>query len=258
MSALLGKRLPVQLSILLTLLLVLVFPAQAQAPAGGGLSLSLGSGAPGSPDMVVAIEILMLMTVLALAPALLIMATSFTRIIIVLHFIRQALGTQQLPPNQLLIGLALFLTFFIMKPALDDINATALQPYLDKQITQKEAFAAAQIPLKNFMLKQARTEDLALFLRMSRMQRPAQAADLPLSVIMPGFMISELRIGFQIGFLIYLPFLVIDMVVASVLMSMGMLMLPPIMISLPFKVLLFVLVDGWRLLIQSVIEGFRF
>jgi flagellar biosynthesis protein FliP len=241
------------------LLVLCTLTANAQIPSavGNGLSVSLGSGSPGSPDMVVAIEILMLMTVLALAPALLIMTTSFTRIIVVLHFIRQALGTQQLPPNQLLIGLALFLTFFIMKPALDDINANALQPYLDKQITQKEAFSAAQVPLKNFMLKQTRTEDLALFIKMSRMARPTKPSDLPMSVIMPGFMISELRIGFQIGFLIYLPFLVIDMVIASVLMSMGMMMLPPIMISLPFKVLLFVLVDGWSLLIQSVVAGFR-
>lgn len=236
--------------------LLLPLALQAQAPATPGISLSVGGGAGAGPDLVVAIEILFMMTLLALAPALLIMATSFTRIIVVLHFVRQALGTQQLPPNQLLIGLALFLTFFIMRPAFDEMNSQALQPYLDRQITQQEAFAIAQVPFKAFMLKQARTEDLALFVRLAKLDRPTSPDDLPISIIMPGFVISELRMGFQIGFLIYLPFLVIDLVVASILMSMGMMMLPPIMISLPFKVLLFVLVDGWNLLIRSVVEGF--
>jgi flagellar biosynthetic protein FliP len=242
-------------------LLLLAIPLMAQTPTPaavpGGLSLTVGAPLDQAPDMVVAIEILFFMTMLALAPALLILATSFTRIIVVLHFIRQALGTQQLPPNQLLIGLALFLTFFIMRPAFDRMNEEALQPYLNRDITQQEALAIAQVPFKEFMLRQARTEDLALFVRLSGIDRPQKAEDLPLSVVMPGFVISELRIGFQIGFLIYLPFLVIDLVVASILMSMGMLMLPPIMISLPFKVLLFVLVDGWNLLMRSLVEGFR-
>ncbi len=250
---------------LLSALLLLPALAWAQAsgatqatPAGpAGLTLSLGGGT-GSPDMVVAIEILFLMTLLALAPALLIMATSFTRIIVILHFVRQALGTQQLPPNQLLIGLALFLSLFIMKPSFDEMNTTALQPYLERQITQQEALKAAAIPFKRFMLEQAREEDLALFVRLSQTPRPSSPEELPLSVVMPGFMISELRIGFQVGFLVYLPFLIIDMVVSSVLMSMGMLMLPPIMISLPFKVLLFVLVDGWNLLVRSIVAGFTF
>ena len=242
-------------------LLLLALPAVAQAPgsAPSGLSISFGAGGQGaSPDFVVALEILLLMTLLALAPALLIMTTSFTRIIVVLHFIRQALGTQQLPPNQLLIGLALFLTFFVMRPAFDQMNQEALQPYLNGEITQREAFAIGQEPFKDFMLRQTRQEDLALFVRLANIDRPSTPEELPISVVIPGFVISELRVGFQIGFMIYLPFLVIDMVIASVLMSMGMLMLPPVMISLPFKVLLFVLVDGWNLLIRSVVEGFRF
>ncbi len=242
-------------------LFLLALPAIAQAPAAapGGLSISFGAGGQGaSPDFVVALEILLLMTLLALAPALLIMTTSFTRIIVVLHFIRQALGTQQLPPNQLLVGLALFLTFFVMRPAFDQMNQEALQPYLNGDITQKEAFVIGQQPFKDFMLRQTRQEDLALFVRLAHIDRPSTPEELPITVVIPGFVISELRIGFQIGFMIYLPFLVIDMVVASVLMSMGMMMLPPVMISLPFKVLLFVLVDGWNLLIRSVVEGFRF
>lgn len=237
------------------LLGALALPAAAQAP---GLTVSLGQGAAGGTDMVVALEILIMMTLLTLAPMLLILTTSFTRILVVLHFVRQALGTQQLPPNQLLLGLALFLTFFIMRPALDRANADALQPYLARQITQQVALERAIVPFKEFMLNQARGEDLALFVRLSGQPRPANADELPLSVIMPGFLISELRTGFQIGFLIYLPFLIIDMVVASVLMSMGMLMLPPVMISLPFKVLLFVLADGWNLLVRSLVEGFSF
>lgn len=238
------------------LLLVLALPGLAQAP-GPSLSLTVGGASSPKPDFVVAIEILFLMTLLALAPAILILGTSFTRILIVLHFLRQALGTQQLPPNQVLIGLSLFLTFFIMRPSFDRMNTEALQPYLAQQITQKEALAKAQVPFKNFMLQQARTEDLALFVRLAKLERPTRPADLPITVVMPGFLISELRMGFQIGFLIYLPFLVIDLVVASVLMSMGMLMLSPIMISLPFKILLFVLVDGWNLLVRSLVAGFR-
>jgi flagellar biosynthesis protein FliP len=238
----------------LLILLLMALPAAAQAP---GLSLQLGALPDSSPDLVVAVEILLLMTLLSLAPALLIMATSFTRIIVILHFIRQALGTQQLPPNQLLIGLALFLTFFIMRPTLNDMNAEALQPYLAREITQQEALVKAQVPFKAFMLRQARTEDLALFVRLSGISRPKSIDDLPLTVVLPAFMISELRVGFQVGFLVYLPFLIIDMVVASVLMSMGMMMLPPIMISLPFKVLLFVLVDGWNLIVRTMVEGFK-
>lgn len=207
-------------------------------------------------DVVVTIQILGLLTFLVLAPALLLMTTSFTRIIVVLHFLRQALGTQQTPPSQLLIGLALFLTFFIMSPTLKKVNDTAIQPYLAKEISQPEALKQATIPMKAFMLKQTRHEDLALFFKLGKYSRPQTAMDTPLVVLIPAFVISELRIAFQIGFLLYLPFLVIDMVVASVLLAMGMMMLPPIMISLPFKILLFVLVDGWFLVIQSVVMGY--
>ena len=207
-------------------------------------------------DVVVTIQILGLMTFMVLAPALLLMTTSFTRIIVVLHFLRQAMGTQQTPPSQLLIGLSLFLTFFIMSPSLKQVNDTALQPYLAKEINQAEALKKAAIPMKAFMLKQTRHEDLALFFKLGKFERPQTAMDSPLAVLIPAFVISELKMAFQIGFLLYLPFLIIDMVVASVLLAMGMMMLPPIMISLPFKILLFVLVDGWFLVIQSIVMGY--
>ena len=208
-------------------------------------------------DVVVTIEILALLTFLVLAPALLLMMTSFTRIIVVLHFLRQALGTQQTPPSQLLVGLALFVTFFIMSPTIKQINDQALQPYLAKTITQAEALKHAEVPMKTFMLKQTREQDLALFFKLGQYSRPQTPMDTPLVVLIPSFVISELRVAFQIGFLLYLPFLIIDMVVASVLLAMGMMMLPPVMISLPFKILLFVLVDGWTLVIQSVVMGYR-
>jgi len=208
-------------------------------------------------DVVVTLEILALLTFLVLAPALLLMMTSFTRIIVVLHFLRQALGTQQTPPSQLLIGLALFVTFFVMSPTIKQINDQALQPYLAKTITQAEALKHAEVPVKTFMLKQTREQDLALFFRLGQYSRPQTPMDTPLVVLIPSFVISELRVAFQIGFLLYLPFLIIDMVVASVLLAMGMMMLPPVMISLPFKILLFVLVDGWSLVIQSVVMGYR-
>lgn len=236
----------------------LLLPVLAQAQTGTLPKIVISvDQAQGGTDYVMILQILFIMTVLTLAPAILIMMTSFTRIIVVLHFIRQALGTQQLPPNQLLIGLALFLTFFVMRPAFQEINTEALQPYLNKSITQDEALANAQKPLKEFMLRQTREKDLALFVRLAHMDQPQAPADLPLTVIIPGFVISELRIAFEIGFLVYLPLLIIDMVVASILMSMGMLMLPPIMISLPFKIMLFVLVDGWNLLIYSLVAGFK-
>ncbi|OQX86251.1 MAG: flagellar biosynthetic protein FliP [Candidatus Latescibacteria bacterium 4484_7] len=204
----------------------------------------------------VAVEIVIALTVLSLAPAILIMLTSFTRIIVVFSFLRQALGTQQMPPSQLLIGLALFLTLVIMYPVFDEINSTALQPYLHNQIDQKTALEKGFAPLRKFMLLHAREKDIKLFLDMRGIKAPISPDELPATVVIPGFVISELRTAFQIGFLIYLPFLVIDLVVSSVLMSMGMLMLPPVMISLPFKILLFVLVDGWHLLVQSLVSGF--
>jgi len=203
------------------------------------------------------IQILVLLTALALVPTMLIMTTSFTRIVIVFSFVRNALGTQQMPPNQILIGIALFLTIFIMSPVLDQINEEAIQPYLDDKITQEEAFENAEEPLKAFMLKQTREKDLALFIDLSRSEKPQKPEDVPITVLIPAFIISELRIAFQIGFVIYVPFLMIDFIVASILMSMGMMMVPPVMISLPFKILLFVMVDGWYLLTNSIVRSFN-
>lgn len=207
-------------------------------------------------DMVLNLQILFLLTVLSLAPAILMMVTSFTRIIVVFSFIRSALGLQQMPPNQVLIGVALFLTFFIMQPVYAQINQEAIQPYLNGQIDQEVAFEKGTQPLRDFMFKQVREKDLALFVNLSEVERPAVREDVPTHVLIPAFVISELKTAFQIGFLIYIPFLVIDMIVASVLMSMGMMMLPPVMISLPFKVLLFVLVDGWHLIVRSLVLSF--
>jgi len=202
------------------------------------------------------IKILFLLTILTLAPSILIMMTSFTRIVIVLAFLRQAMGTQQIPPPQVIIGLALFLTFFIMAPAWKQINTTAIQPYINKEISHEVAMEEALSPLRTFMLKQTREKDIALFLGITKGEKPKTPSDLSTLVIIPSFMISELSTAFKIGFIIYLPFLIIDMVVASVLMSMGMMMLPPVIISLPFKLMLFVLVDGWYLVVGSLMESF--
>ena len=207
-------------------------------------------------NVAVSLQILGLMTILSLAPAILVLMTSFTRIVIIFHFVRQALGTQQMPSNQILVGLALFLTFFIMTPVWQQVNDTALQPYLNEEITDKEAYSLAIRPVKHFMLNLTREKDISLFMYFADQEKPETADDIPLHVLVPSFVVSELRIAFQIGFLLYVPFLMIDMVVASVLMSMGMLMLPPIMISLPFKVLLFVLVDGWYLIVNSIVQSF--
>jgi flagellar biosynthetic protein FliP len=207
-------------------------------------------------EIVNTIKIIIALTVLTLAPAILIMMTSFTRIVIVLSFIRQALGTQQVPPNQLLIGLALFITLFVMSPHLKEINEKSLQPFLAGTIKQEVAMDNALAPLRRFMFNQTRDADLALFVRMSKMEKPKTRADVPTAVLVPSFIISELKTAFQIGFIIYLPFLVIDMVAASVLMAMGMMMLPPVIISLPFKIMLFVFVDGWSLLVGSLVKSF--
>ncbi|MFQ6114848.1 MAG: flagellar type III secretion system pore protein FliP, partial [bacterium] len=193
----------------------------------------------------------------SVAPAILIMMTSFTRIIVVLSFLRHGLGTQQMPPNQILIGLAMFLTFFIMAPIWQQINSEALQPYLANEISQKDAFQKALIPLRSFLLNHTRERDLALMVHLSNMPRPKNPSEIPTHVLVPAFITSELKTAFQLSFLIYLPFLIIDMVIASTLMSMGMMMLPPVMISLPFKLLLFVLADGWHLTVASLVVGFR-
>ncbi len=240
-----------------TSIILLIMGIASHLHAQGIPKITLGVDQSSDPgDMSTTLQILLLMTVLALAPAILILMTSFTRIIVVFFFVRQALGTNQMPPNQLLIGLALFLTFFIMTPVFNNINKNALQPYMKKEITQKQAFTRAMKPLRKFMVKQTREEDIGLFLKISNRSKPQNIDEVPNSVIIPSFVISELRTAFQIGFVLYIPFLIIDMVVAGVLMSMGMMMLPPVMISLPFKILLFILVDGWNLLVGSVVKGF--
>ena len=220
-------------------------------------NVSLGFKSVNDPqELVTSLKILMALTVLTLAPAILIMMTSFTRIIIVLSFVRQALGTQNMPPNQLLVGLALFITLFIMSPFLTKINNEAIQPFLAGTIKQDQAIDNALSPLRSFMFNQTRDSDLALFVNLSKMERPKTRADVPTHVLIPAFIISELKTAFQIGFIIYLPFLVMDMVAASVLMAMGMMMLPPVIISLPFKIMLFVLVDGWTLIVGSLVKSF--
>jgi flagellar biosynthetic protein FliP len=219
------------------------------------ISIQVGQdGGPGAPSL--AMQIVVLLTVLSLAPALFVMVTSFTRIVIVLAFLRQALGTQQVPPNQVLIGLSLFLTFFIMAPVWDRIQADAVEPYLSQKVTQEEALTIASKPLRQFMLRQAREKDLALFVRIAKLDPPRTPDDIPLRVVIPSFIVGELRTAFQVGFLISIPFLIVDMVVASVLMSMGMMLLPPILVSLPFKLILFVLADGWHLVVGSLVGSF--
>jgi flagellar biosynthetic protein FliP len=207
-------------------------------------------------EVSVLIKILFLLTVLSLAPAILIMMTSFTRLIVVFSFLRQAIGTPQMPPNQIMMGLALFLTFFIMTPVWQNIHENALVPYMDKKISQGQAIDEALKPVRKFMFKQTREKDLALFIHLAKALKPKNMEEIPTTILLPAFMISELKTAFQIGFLLYIPFLVIDMVVSSVLLSMGMIMLPPMMVSLPLKLLLFVLVDGWYLLVGSVVKSF--
>ncbi|WP_299090103.1 flagellar type III secretion system pore protein FliP [uncultured Metabacillus sp.] len=202
------------------------------------------------------VKLLLLLTVLSISPSILILMTCFTRIIIVLSFVRTSLATQQMPPNQILIGIALFLTFFIMAPTFSEVNEQALTPLFNEEIQLEEAYERATVPFKEFMSKHTRQKDLALFLNYAGVEKPESIEDIPLTALVPAFAISEIKTAFQIGFMIFIPFLVIDMVVASVLMSMGMMMLPPVMISLPFKILLFVLVDGWYLIIKSLLQSF--
>ena len=239
------------------LLGVLAFAGVAWAESVPLPALSIGVGAAGkSGDMATTIQIFLLLTILSLAPGLLIMTTSFTRIVVVLSFLRTAMGTQGAPSNQIILGLSMFLTFFIMNPVWQQVNRDAYQPWKAHQISQELAMDRAVMPVRKFMLSQTRERDLALFVSLSKLPQPKNANDIPTLTIIPAFMISELRTAFQIGFLIYIPFIVVDMVVASVLMSMGMMMLPPVMISLPFKILLFVLVDGWGLVIGSLVKSF--
>ncbi|CAH8770012.1 flagellar type III secretion system pore protein FliP [Paenibacillus dendritiformis] len=212
-----------------------------------------GGGQPGTSSL----SLLLLITVLSIAPAILVLMTSFTRIVVVLGFVRTSLGTQQMPPNQVLIGLALFLTLFVMSPTIGEINQAALQPYLKGELNQTQALEQASIPMKKFMFSHTREKDLLLFMKYTKTEKPKTYQDVPLTVLVPAFAISELKTAFQMGFMIFIPFLVIDMVVASTLMAMGMMMLPPVMISLPFKILLFVLVDGWYLVVKSLLMSFN-
>lgn len=233
----------------LLLILVMAGPAAAQQ-----LSLDLGDGGGSTTARIV--QIVMLMTVLSIAPSILIMVTSFTRIVVVLSFLRQAMGTQSSPPNMVMVSLALFLTGFVMMPTFEASYNEGIRPLIAEEIDEVEAFDRAVKPLRAFMLSQVRDQDLRLFLNLSRSEGVERAEDAPLKALIPAFMISELRRAFEIGFLIYLPFLVIDMVVASVLMSMGMMMLPPISIALPFKLIFFVLVDGWYLVCGTLVQSF--
>ncbi|MDT3424528.1 flagellar biosynthetic protein FliP [Paenibacillus forsythiae] len=222
-------------------------------------NIDIQVGGDGGQAGTSSISILLLVTVLSVAPAFLVLMTSFTRIVIVLGFIRTSLGTQQMPPNQVLVGLALFLTLFIMSPTLSTVNQTALQPYIKGQITQTEALNKAADPMKEFMFKYTHEKDLLLFMKYNGYtgnNKPATYSDIPLTVLVPSFAMSELKTAFQMGFMIFIPFLIIDMVVASTLMAMGMMMLPPVMISLPFKIMLFVLVDGWYLVVKSLLLSY--
>ncbi len=218
--------------------------------------MTISGGQPEPEQVSLLLEIIFLMTVLSLAPAIIMTMTSFTRIIIVFHFLRQALGTQQMPPGQIMISLAIFMTFVIMAPTAMEINNTALQPYMEERIGFSEALDKAQKPLREFMFKHTREKDLSVFYSIAKIERPQSREQVPTMLLTAAFVISELKTGFTIGFLIYIPFLILDMVVASTLLAMGMMMLPPVMISLPFKILLFVMVDGWNLLTASLVNSF--
>ncbi|BBO79806.1 flagellar biosynthetic protein FliP [Desulfosarcina ovata subsp. sediminis] len=235
-------------------LILLAGSAWGQMPAP---LLSIGVDQEADPGrMTVVMQLFLLMTVLSLAPSILIMLTSFTRIAIVFSLLRQAMGTNQLPPNQVVIGLSLFLTFYVMAPVWQQVNEEALQPLLAKEISQTQALEKALVPIRKFMISQTREKDLALLVNVAKLQRPANVGEVPTTVLIPSFIISELKTAFQIGFMLYVPFLIIDMVVASVLLSMGMMMLPPIMVSLPFKLMIFVLADGWYLIAGSLVKSF--
>ncbi|MBI2885958.1 MAG: flagellar type III secretion system pore protein FliP [Chloroflexi bacterium] len=247
---------PRLLGVALPMLALLAAGCASTAPGGAGapaLPLEVADSAGGR---LTAVQIVVLLTVLSLAPAFLMLFTSFTRIIIVLSFVRSAIGVQQLPPNQVFIGLALFLTFFVMSPVWDQVHQQALGPYLTGELPQDQAFNRGMAPLRQFMLKQTREKDIELFLSMTKIPAVNTPDDVPNHVLLPAFVISELKTGFQMGFLVFVPFLIIDLVVSSTLMSMGMMMLPPVVVSLPFKVLFFVLVDGWHLVVRSLLMSF--
>lgn len=240
----------------LGVLVLMATNGYAQGTQDPLLSFQL-SGGEGSEPWTIGIRILVLLTVLSLAPALLTLLTSFTRLVIVLGLLRQAMGTMHAPPNQVVIGMALFMTMFIMMPVWEEIRVQAINPYLEQQVEQEVAMERAIAPVRGFMLRQVREKDLALFVEMAGLENLKAQDEVPLHVLIPAFVTSELRTAFQIGFLIYVPFLVIDMIVASILMSMGMMLLPPVMISLPFKLVLFVLADGWFLIVGSLMKSFQ-
>ncbi len=244
----------IRIILALTLLSMAVFGADSIAVPTVNLSLS----APDTPQQLVSsLNVLVILTLLVLAPSMVLVMTTFTRFVIVFGFLRQALGTQQVPPTQLLVMLAMILTFFVMEPIGTKAYNQGIKPYVAQEIGYEEAFTKTLLPFKNFMIRNTREKDLALFLRIRKIQNPKSIADVPLSIAIPAFIISEMKTAFEIGFLLFLPFLVIDMVVASILMSMGMMMLPPVMISLPFKILVFVLIDGWNLLIGNLIASIK-
>lgn len=241
---------------LLTAPLALLMTQAAKAATAGMPLMTMTPGPAGTQNYSVPIQILFIMTVLTLLPAALMMMTSFTRIIIVFSILRQALGLQQTPSNQILVGLALFMTFFIMRPVFDDINANALKPYMDDKLSSMQAVDIASVPLRKFMLKQTREEDMAMFLKISHQNKPSSLNDVPMTTVIPAFITSELKTAFQIGFMLFIPFLIIDLVVSSVLMAMGMMMLSPLVISLPFKLMLFVLVDGWSMVMGTLAASY--
>ena len=257
LPALLGRRPFAGSFVICHLTLLLAIPAAAFSATIPLPSLQIGLGQADNPEQVsVLLQVVALLTVLSLAPAILILMTSFTRLVVAFSFLKHALGTQQVPPGQIIVGLALFLTVFIMMPVWQQVNNNALQPYLNEEISDAEAFEAAMHPVRQFMFKQTREKDLAMFVKTARLDKPNVPQDVPTSVLIPAFVVSELKTAFIIGFIVYVPFLIIDMVVASVLLSMGMMMLPPFMISLPFKLMLFVLVDGWHLIVGSLVRSF--
>lgn len=247
-------------SIIIGLLASLVLVVLSIKCANAQVSMpyvNIGLGQANSPqEFSKGVQLLVLLTIVSLAPSILIMATGFTRIVIVLSLVRQAIGTAGMPPNQVIVGLSLILTFFVMSPTINQINEKAFQPYMKGQITQQAALKIGGEPLRHFMFKQTDEQDLALFVRMAKIKNPRTTADVPTYVLLPSFIISELKTAFKIGFMVFIPFLVIDIVVSSILVSMGMLFLPPATIAMPFKIILFVLINGWYLIVKSLIEGF--
>ncbi len=248
--------------VIIVLLMLFVFTevgfAQQSNPTVPIPKIGIDIGTSDKPeDLSVSLQIILLLTILTLAPSILIMTTSYLRIIIVFHFVRNALGTMQMPPSQLLAGIAMFVTFFIMAPTWGEINENAIKPYMDKKITINEAYDKAIMPIRNFMYKNTKQKDIELFVNLANMPKPETRNDIPTYVLIPSFVLSELRTGFIMGFFVFIPFLMVDMIVSSILMSMGMMMLPPMLISLPFKILLFILVDGWNLIIGSLVRSFN-